>query len=154
MIYFFPRYCFSLSFSRFLFTLVMIFLFSLMFFLLWIYGLFNLFTFMMGRRERAVGLLPPILILISTSCISCISYLYFRCPFLFLFLPLLFLLSISATHSLAYLSLTPITLCRCRFIPSAFFMLVLPALMLVKVFGTGGHNHRRQWLGDRTHNNL
>ena len=82
------------------------------------------FTFMIGRRERAVGLLPPILILMR--CISCISYLYFCRPFLLLFLLLVFLvfliwistahsdslflrlvshISTSATHSLAFLSL-------------------------------------------------
>ena len=58
------------------------------------------FTFMIGRRERAVGLLPPILILMC--CISCISYLYFCRPFLFLFLLLVFLvflICISAAYS-------------------------------------------------------
>ena len=119
-----------------------------------------MFTFMIGRRERAVGLMPPILILMS--CISRISYLYFHRPFLFLFLRivfLVFLICISAAHSCSYfyflyflyflfvfpppililyfyvlyltfLHLLPIlllicpssqiTICRCRFIPSAF----------------------------------
>ena len=98
-----------------------------------------MFTFMIGRRERAVGLMPPILILMS--CISRISYLYFHRPFLFLFLRLVFLvflICISAAHSYSYFYVVyftflhrlpilllicpsfPITIRRCRLILSSF----------------------------------